>query len=288
MRLALAAFGVSPPPSFAAFMTRIDRLAAQASLGGADLLALPEYAAMVLAGASITAPDVEIEIATVTAQADAFIAALRDIAMRHGLYVLGGSLPMRSAQAIYNRAPFIGPTGIIGFQDKQCMTRFEAEHWTITGGAPPCVFRTAHGLIGVSICYDSEFPLHVRAQITAGAKLILVPSTTEAEAGFNRVRLSARARAIENQCFIATIPLVGHAPWSAIIDANHGYPALFTPCDHGFPPNGVAAMGALNEPSLLFATADLTAIDRIRADGGVLNHRDWPVAIPPAPIIDLG
>ncbi|WP_333490024.1 hypothetical protein [Acidocella sp. MX-AZ03] len=30
------------------------------------------------------------------------------------------------------------------------------------------MFDTAFGLIGVSICYDSEFPLHVRAQVAAG------------------------------------------------------------------------------------------------------------------------
>jgi predicted amidohydrolase len=288
MKLALAQFGVSPPPSFAAFTTRIERLAAEAGMAGADLLVLPEYFSMVLAGATIETPDIAAELLAVVDQADGLITALREIAARHKIYLLAGSIPMRDADTkIRNRAPFIAPSGALAFQDKQSMTRFEAERWGIAGGAPPAVFETTHGIIGVSICYDSEFPLHVRAQATAGAQLILIPSCTDSAASFNRVRLSARARAIENQCFTAVSPLVGTAPWSGAIDENYGHAALYTPCDHGFAPNGTQATGDLNEPSLLLTTINQTAIDHVRTAGGVLNHRDWPMAVAPAPVVRL-
>ena len=289
MKLALAQFGVSPPPSFKAFITRIERLAAAAALRGADLLALPEYFSMVLAGASIKTPDLAAELAAVVDQAEALVAELQTIASRHRLYLLGGSVPMRGEDGnICNRAPFIGPTGRLAFQDKQAMTRFEAEAWGITGGKPPQVFNTRFGPIGVSICYDSEFPLHIRAQATAGARLILIPSCTEGEAGFNRVRLCARARAIENQCYTAVIPLVGKAPWSAAIDSNHGHAALYTPCDIGFPPDGTQTTGEVNVPDLILTTLNLGAIDTVRISGTVLNHRDWRNPIAPSPIVDLG
>ncbi len=287
MKLALAQFGVSPPPNFKAFTTRIDRLAGQAALGRADFLALPEYFSMVLAGATVKTPDIAAELSAVVDLADALIAALREIAMRHAIHILGGSVPMRAGSAVLNRAPFIAPSGAIAFQDKQSMTRFEAEQWGITGGDAPSVFETALGRIGVSICYDAEFPLHVRAQVNAGAKLILIPSCTDSIAGFNRVRLSARARSVENQCFTAVIPLVGSAPWSGAIDENHGYAALYTPCDHGFPPNGVQAMGEMDTPDLVFTSIELNAIDAVRRAGSVLNHRDWPTAIDPAPVVQL-
>ncbi len=287
MKLALAQFGVSPPPSFKSFITRIERLAAEASLGGAHLLALPEYFSMVLAGASISAPDLAAELTAVTARAEELIAALREIAIRHKLYLLAGSIPMRVGAVLNNRAAFIAPSGALAFQDKQAMTRFEAERWGISGGNPPQLFETSFGRIGVSICYDSEFPLHVRAQVSAGAKLILIPSCTDSPAGFNRVRLCARARAIENQCYTAVIPLVGQAPWSASIDENHGQAALFTPCDTGFPPDGVAAAGHMNATGLVFATLDFAAIDTLRTQGAVLNHRDWPDQIPPCPVVPL-
>ncbi|GAN81711.1 carbon-nitrogen hydrolase family protein [Acidocella aminolytica] len=287
MKLALAPFGVSPPSSFKAFLLRIERLAAEAALAGADLLALPEYAAMVCAGAEIKAPDIEAELIYAVDKSSEILTALVEIAKRHKLYILGGSLPMRDSDGkIRNRAPFIAPSGQLEFQDKQAMTRFEEEEWGIAGGAVPKVFETKFGRIGISICYDSEFPLHVRPQVAAGAKLILVPCCTASPAGFNRVRFSARARAVENQCYTAVIPLIGEADWSGSIDVNVGHAALFTPCDVGFPDDGVAVAGALNEPKLVFAKVDFESIDGVRQNGAVLNHRDWST-VPPSPIVPL-
>ncbi len=288
MRLALAQFGVDAPENFGDFVNRISELAHTAKSGGADLLLLPEYAAMVLAGAYIKSPDIAAELEAVATCAGELLTAMQNIAVAAKLFILGGSLPMRDADGkIRNRAPFISATGHLALQDKQAMTRFEAERWGITGGLGPKVFATPFGLLGVSICYDSEFPLHVRAQVNAGAELILVPSCTDSIAGFNRVRLSCRARALENQCFIAMAPLVGTAPWSGAIDENFGYAGLYAPPDRFFPDNGILARGVMNEPGLVFADADLPQIERVRRDGSVLNHRDWPDKIPPCPVISL-
>ena len=288
MKLALAAFGAAPPRDVRAFTTRIERLAAEAGMAGAELLVLPEYFSMVLAGAEIKAPDAPAELAYVVERADDILSALRETALRHRLHILGGSLPMRDADGkIRNRAPFFAPSGALEFQDKQAMTRFEAEDWGMSGGAGPRVFHTALGRIGVSICYDSEFPLHVRQQVTAGAKLILIPCCTASLAGFNRVRLSARARAVENQCYTAIVPLVGEAAWSGSIDVNIGHAALFGPCDTGFPDDGVLAAGPFNEPGLTVATVDFNAIDAVRREGNVLNDRDWAQPIDPCPVVEL-
>lgn len=286
MILALAQFGVAPPPSFAAFLLRLERLASEAVLGGADFLVLPEYFSMVLAGATAKAPDLAAELEAVLDQAELLVSGIGQIAQRHQCHILGGTLPMRSGGHILNRAPMFGPQGGIVFQDKRHMTRFEAEEWGITGGAPPCVFETVFGRIGVSICFDAEFPLHVRAQVAAGANLILVPSCTDSLAGFNRVSISARARAIENQCFIAVCPLVGQASWSAAIDDNVGQAALFTPCDTGFPEDGVAVTGKLGATGLVFAQTDFAAIAKVRAEGAVRNHAGWE-DVPPAPVVAL-
>ncbi len=286
MRLALAQFDVGPRPAgLEDFLGRIAGLAEQAKAGGADLLLLPEYAGVVLAGAFVAAPDLDAELLAVTSRATALLLGLREIARRAGIWLLGGTLPIQGDDGrVRNRAPLITPDGICRFQDKQAMTRFEAEQWGISGGAGPNVFETPFGRIGVSICYDAEFPLHVRAQVTAGAVLILVPSCTEALAGFTRVHISARARAIENQCIVAMAPLVGRAPWSGAIDENHGFAGLFGPADHGFPADGVIGRGEMDAPGLVFASVDLDAVARVRREGGVLNHRDWPALDLPCPV----
>ena len=74
------------------------------------------------------------------------------------------------------------------------MTRFEREDWNVVAGNDLTVFRTPLGLIAVSICYDSEFPLLARSLAEAGVELLLVPSATEALAGFTRVKNLAGGR----------------------------------------------------------------------------------------------
>jgi predicted amidohydrolase len=207
----------------------------------------------------------------------------RDLARRFGVWLLPGTLPWRDGDNVRNRAPLISPDGAMRFQDKSVMTRFEAEQWGVQAGAPPRVFDTPWGRVGIAICYDVEFPNLVRAQAAAGARLILTPSCTDTLHGFNRVRLSARARALENQCFVAVAPTVGAAPALATLDENHGYAALFGPVDRGFSADGILALGKMDEPGWVFADLDFTRLDLVREKGAVRNFRDYP-ADPPFPL----
>jgi predicted amidohydrolase len=274
LRLALLQYEVQRSGGVADFAAKLDRLVAQAAGDGAELLVLPEYAC-VEAGAG-AAPDVAAELATVCDQTEALLDAMRAAAVRRRVWLLPGSLPMRVDGRVRNRAPLIDPDGRMAFQDKRVMTRFETESWDVSPGAEPCVFDTPWGRIGISICYDVEFPALVRAQTEAGAWLVLVPSCTDTMAGFNRVRLSARARALENQCFVAIAPTVGDAPWLATLDANRGYAAVFGPVDRGFPEDGVIARGALDAGQWVHAVLDPARLEHVRAEGGVRNFRDWP------------
>ncbi|MEM8754291.1 MAG: nitrilase-related carbon-nitrogen hydrolase, partial [Pseudomonadota bacterium] len=155
------------------------------------------------------------------------------------------------------------------------MTRFEREEWGIGPGGPLRVFDTALGRIGVLICYDCEFPLLARAMIDAGAEVLLVPSCTDAETGYSRVRVGAMARALEGQCVTVQAPTVGEAAWSPAVDVNYGRAGVFGPPDWGFPPSGVLAEGPLNEPGWTVAEVDLEAIRNVRRDGETLNLRHW-------------
>ena len=209
LRVGVLAYPVTAPATFAAFAAKFHELVAVGSQGGGEMLVMPEYASMELAAATPGAGNVTAELDTVCAQRAALLALFQDAARRHGVWLLPGTLPWAEGGRVRNRAPLISPDGRMRFQDKSVMTRFEAEQWGVQAGLPPRVFETPWGRIGIAICYDVEFPNLVHAQVRAGAKLILVPSCTDTFHGFNRVGLSARARALENQCFVAVAPTVG-------------------------------------------------------------------------------
>lgn len=280
LHLGLVQYGVGRLDHFDAFAGKFDRLVAEGA-AGADLLVFPEYACMEVAAALGAPPDPVAERDAVCARAGDLLAVMRDAARRHGVWLLAGSLPWREEKRVRNRAPLIAPDGRVAFQDKSVMTRFESESWGVGPGDPRAVFATPWGRLGVAICYDLEFPPLVRAQVEAGAWLVLAPCCTDTLHGFNRVRLSARARALENQCFVAVAPTVGLAPHLATLDENHGFAGVYGPVDRGFPADGVLAEGRLDVPRFVFATLDPACLDAVRADGAVRNHRDWPAAPPP-------
>jgi steroid delta-isomerase-like uncharacterized protein len=276
LRIASLAYPVTGPASFDAFADKFTALVAEGAAGGARLLLMPEYACMEVASAFPGAGDVARELASVCALRPQFLDLFASAARRHGVWLVPGSLPWAEDGRVRNRAPLIAPDGSIKYQDKSVMTRFESERWGVQSGNPPATFETPWGKIGIAICYDSEFPNIVRAQTEAGAWLILVPSCTDTIHGFNRVRLSARARALENQCFVAVAPTVGLAPTLATLDENIGYAAVFGPLDRGFPEDGVIARGVPNTPGWVFADLEQHRIEAIRAEGAVRNFRDWP------------
>ncbi|MCW8085015.1 carbon-nitrogen hydrolase family protein [Sabulicella glaciei] len=285
LRLATCAWPVEPLPDIAAYAAKLEHWARRARDAGAEMAVMPEYACVEL-GAALAgnrAADEATELRAMVRAAPAVLEAMREAARAAGIWLCPGSLPMEMGGRIVNRAPLIRPDGTMAFQDKRMMTRFEAERWMVEGGEAPRVFDTPWGRIGIAICYDAEFPKLVRAQVEAGAWLVLVPSCTDTTHGFSRVRIGARARAMENQCFVAVAPTVGGFAASAALDENHGAAGIFGPVDRGFPSDGILAEGAMDEPGLVLADLDPEALERVRADGAVRNHRDWPRAPVPRP-----
>jgi predicted amidohydrolase len=191
------------------------------------------------------------------------------------LYICAGTFPEKVKDSYKNRSYFFSPHGKIEFQDKLQLTSYEKEAEVLTSGKEIKVFNTSLGVVGIAICYDVEFPLLVRKQVEAGANLILVPSCTDCKEGFNRVHLSSRARAIENQCYVAHSALLGYASWCEAVDVNVGKSAIYTPCDLGFPPDGILAQGTWNERENIHGEIDFKLIENVRKAGQVRNHHDW-------------
>lgn len=283
LRIAAAQYDIGHFQSWQHYVTKAESWTQRSADQGAQLLVWPEYASLELT--SLFPQNVQQSLALQLEQLqtlrDDFIALYERLARQHGVYLLPGTVPFRLDNGEYrNRAWLFGPQGLLGFQDKLQMTRFENETWHISAGDCIRVFalpiNAVHTVtIGIATCYDSEFPLIVRRQVELGAELILVPSCTDTLAGYNRVRIGSQARALENQCYVVQAPTVGAADWSPAVDINIGAAGVFTPVDRGFPDNGVLAQGPLNLPQWLLADLDLAAIEEVRRSGQVLNHRDW-------------
>lgn len=282
LRLGALAWPVGRGEGFAAML---DQWCEAARAAGVDLLLLPEYAPCEEAFAS-AAGDAAAERDAAADAAPALIAVMEQAAARHGLWIAGGTVLLRRAGGIVNACPLVSPAGLAGLQEKHCRTRFEREAWGLSPGGFPSVFATPWGILGIAVCYDAEFPPLVRAQVLAGAWTILVPACTDSAHGAARVTLSARARAIENQCFVAVAPTVGTLPGCESLDVNRGSAGLYGPADHGFAADGIVAEHTADAPGLAVATLDPAAIVRVRREGAVTNHADWPsLPVPPCPVI---
>jgi len=280
VRIAALAYPIEEPSSFEAFQRKQERLVQSACEQGAQVLVFPEYASMELGALRQRdpAPSLSAELAALQALRPRYGETYRELARRFGVLISAPSFPeaRRPGEARYhNRVRVFSPRGAEAVSEKVMMTRFEKEQWGIDAGDVQNVCETEWGRFGTSICYDSEFPLLVRRQIDAGAQVLLVPSCTDTLAGYHRVQLSCRARALENQCFVVQAVTVGSAPWSITVDENTGAAGIFGPVDRGFPSDGVLALGALDRPGWVFADLDLARLAEVRRDGQVRNHQDW-------------
>ncbi|WP_374529621.1 carbon-nitrogen hydrolase family protein [Novosphingobium sp.] len=292
--VAAAQYPIEALADWAAYETKLTRWVAQAAAGGAALAVFPEYGAMELASLDpATMGDLAGSLESVSALMPRVDALHAELAARTGMHILAASAPFRREDGAYvNRARLFTPHGKMGVQDKLIMTRFEREEWGVSGGAPLRLFETSLGKIGITICYDSEFPLLARAQVEAGMELLLVPSCTEAALGYWRVRLGAQARALEGQCYAVHSPTVGQADWSPAVDCNRGAAAIYGPPDRGFPDDGVVVVGEMDAAEWVFGEVDLARVAQLRADGGVLNARHWAEqpgggALPAVEVVDL-
>jgi predicted amidohydrolase len=102
--------------------------------------------------------------------------------------------------------------------------------------------------------------------------------------GYWRVRIGAQARALENQCFVAQAPTVGMAPWSPVLDENHGAAGLFAPPDGDAPDDGILALGPLGRGQWVYGDVDPLRVVRWRTDGNVRPFTHWPESGPTTPL----
>ena len=216
LRVAACAYPVEVIGSFVDYAQKQARWVEAAVEQGAQLLVFPEYAAVELTSTLDAAVRGELrrELEALQSLLPGVISTFGELAQKHAVWILAPSFPERDPETgrFHNRARMHAPSGNTALIEKLQMTRFESEQWGISPGKQQQVLETPFGTLSVAICYDSEFPQLVRKQVELGSELVLVPSNTDTLAGYHRVALSCRARALENQCFVVHAPTVGTLP----------------------------------------------------------------------------
>lgn len=182
-----------------------ERLIAEAAAEGAELVALPEYFCLM-------GHHERDKLAVAEAPGDGPIQRmLSQAARRHGLWVIGGTLPMRTDDPTHvrNSCCAYAPDGTLAARyDKMHLFRFDNggeqfdEGQVLQAGPSPAAFDAAGWRVGLSVCYDLRFPELYRAMMQPPCDLIAVPSAFTHTTGLAHWELLLRARAVENQCYV--------------------------------------------------------------------------------------
>ena len=215
--LKIAALQMVSTPDVDRNLAAASRLMEAAAADGVRLVALPEYFCLL-------GRNDRDKLAIAEALDDGPIQAhLAAAARRLGLWLIGGTLPLRLDGPITDPGPDVdakpervlnsclvwSPTGQrVARYDKIHLFAFDNgqerydEGRVLQAGALPVAVDVEGWRIGLSICYDLRFPELYRALMQPPCDLIVVPSAFTHTTGAAHWELLLRARAVENQCYV--------------------------------------------------------------------------------------
>jgi deaminated glutathione amidase len=201
----IAAVQMVSTPDVSRNLDAAARLIAEAAAAGARLVALPEY--FCIMGRRDTD-----KLAVAEADAAGPIQQmLSDQARVRGVWIVGGTLPMRTDRPdrVRNSCCVYAPDGQRAARyDKLHLFAFDNgreqydEGRVLEAGSTPVAFDADGLRVGLSICYDLRFPELYRALSAPPCDLVCVPSAFTYTTGRAHWELLLRARAVENQCYV--------------------------------------------------------------------------------------
>ena len=236
----------------------------RAKFGGAELIILPECWNCPYSTASFPtyAEIVPPSGFPVNIQSSPSISMLCSEAKALGTWVVGGSVPERDGDKLYNTCIIANPEGqIVGKHRKVHLfdidvpgkIRFK-ESDALSGGSSLTVVDTPWGKVGVGICYDIRFPELSIVMRKEGCKIMVFPGAFNMVTGPAHWELLQRARAVDNQVFVATC--------SPARDSSAGYIAW----GHSMVVNpwGEVIASATEKEEVIFADLDMEKVGSVR------------------------
>ncbi|MBK5933988.1 putative amidohydrolase [Rhodovulum imhoffii] len=279
MRAALIQMNGSDDP--AENLTAVCRALAVAAQGGAEFALTPEVTNCISTSRHRQGEVLHPECS------DPTLAALREEAARLGLWLLIGSLAVKSDDSsgrFANRSLLIGPDGAVAARydkihmfdvDISAQERFrESEGYR--PGTRAVVARTPFAVLGLSICYDLRFAALYRSLAQAGAQVLTVPAAFSPTTGVAHWRPLLQARAIETGCYVLAPAQCGaHRASRGGARSSHGHSLVVSPWGE------VLADGGKN-PGVIYADLDMAEVEKARARVPSLSH-DRPFTPPTIP-----
>ena len=204
MRSRVAAIQMCSGPDVTANLETAARLIERAAADGAHMVTLPEYFALL-------ASDEKAKVAIREREGDGPIQAfLSEAAARHGVWLVGGTVPLVSDDPgrVRNSTLVYDAHGVQQARyDKIHLFGYRNAHEeydearTIEAGDAVCTFASPLGRVGLAVCYDLRFPELFRA--LDEVDLIVLPAAFTRTTGRAHWEVLLRARAIENLCYVA-------------------------------------------------------------------------------------
>uniref|UniRef100_A0A0B7BE83 omega-amidase n=1 Tax=Arion vulgaris TaxID=1028688 RepID=A0A0B7BE83_9EUPU len=139
--------------------------------------------------------------------------ALAEAAKENSVYVVGGSIPERDGDKLYNTCTIFNPKGELVTQHRKIhlfdidvpgkITFKESE--VLSSGNQLTMFHTPYCSIGVGICYDIRFAEMAQIYASKGCSLLLYPGAFNMTTGPAHWEALQRGRALDNQVYVATV-----------------------------------------------------------------------------------
>jgi predicted amidohydrolase len=203
----VACIQMASGPNLGANLLEAERLIEEAVSQQARLVVLPENFALM---GKTERDKVELREKPGSGTIQTFLA---EQAARHGIWLVGGTVPLvaddankvRASCLVYDdKGKLAGRYDKIHLFDVQLVDSNEqyTESQTIEPGSEVVVLDTPFGRMGLSVCYDLRFPELFRQQLEAGMEIIVLPSAFTAITGRAHWEVLVRARAIENLCYV--------------------------------------------------------------------------------------
>jgi predicted amidohydrolase len=255
--------GIDPAANAQALVRAVE----QAAAGGAQMLFTPEMSGLLDRDAQRAATNLRSE------EDDEVLAACREAASRHGLWLHLGSLAVRTeGDKLANRTFVIDPTGAIRARyDKIHLFDVDlptGESWREStvyrpGEGAVVVDGTPVGKLGLTICYDLRFPALFARLAEAGAEAIAVPAAFTVPTGRAHWEVLLRARAIETGAFIVAAAQSGrHADGRQ----TYGHSLVVSPW-------GELLLDMGDGTGVGLADIDVAQVDDVRRRIPTLDHR---------------